>query len=242
MQAATVHLARFEHPLALDRRPQCNEPSDLARWLVGSRPYLGATGVESDQTIWTVIGMWKQATAAVRSLDDIGALLPWFDDAEQWHAALRPIRAIGTCDHTADGAVGPPGWEVQEPSEAASARVLSITSAGYEVPHDQVDPNRLVSFFLGNKSLTENVVPHAVGNLGHRDVMPFCDAFDGMNVSLWEDAAALSAYAYRAGPHKEYVDKQHTGPGYFDRSSFTRFEILRAAGTLQPWASTPVEH
>jgi hypothetical protein len=52
---------------------------------------------------------------------------------------------------------------------------------------------------------------------------------DGVTMSLWRDEKAMFGFAYKPGEHRIQVDRQKQHQTV-DRSSFTRFRLVRTAG------------
>jgi hypothetical protein len=48
-------------------------------------------------------------------------------------------------------------------------------------------------------------------------------------MSLWRDEKSMFAFAYKPGAHRTQVDRQNSHRTV-DRSSFTRFRVVRSAG------------
>lgn len=234
-KAISIHLADFTGAKGHDDIQARPEASGPRRWLFGRKATLAASGFEFDDRCWSAFGLWEDLDAAVAATADPGTLIPWLAPARcQWHAVAVPIRVLGTSNHTFDGSVGTPCWEVS-PEDGDDGPVLSMTTAAFDDPN--ADLARLGRFLSGQFHLTDDVVRDAPGNLGHRDVVAFpFRSFDGCNLTLWRDLESMQAFAYRAGDHRAYVDSHRGTPeGWFDRSSFTRFRPVRAWGDLEPW-------
>lgn len=227
-RVGTFHVARFGDPPDL-RTIECAPTDGLLRWLVGADTRPTPTGIAQDHRSIAVIGMWRSMEPAAEGFAAVEALLPWLSNAEdQWHALAVPTRTIGVSNHTLDGSVGTPGWIV-DAEQPADDGVISMTTAAFLAPMD--DLARVARFFGAQSSLNSEV-HHAEGCLWHRPIGPLPGhIFDGMNLSMWADLAAMNAFAYRAGEHRGYVDGHHSAAaGWFDRSSFTRFAVIQSHG------------
>ena len=53
---------------------------------------------------------------------------------------------------------------------------------------------------------------------------------DPVTFTLWRSQAAMHRFAYGGGSHKHQMDRHRTGP-LSDRTSFTRFRVVRSAGS-----------
>ena len=55
------------------------------------------------------------------------------------------------------------------------------------------------------------------------------DGRDGITFSMWESEKAMFEAAYKAGVHRDQMD-DHSSDAMFDRSSFSRFQVLETKG------------
>ena len=92
--------------------------------------------------------------------------------------------------------------------------------------------------FRRNVDRIRLVAEAAENNLAVQVFAPDVRGDDGVTMTVWRDDAAMTAFAYRAGHHRDEVGryKRHKTA---DRTSFTR---LRSLGTSGTWhGSCPVE-
>lgn len=168
---------------------------------------------DADPTRWALIVSWTSREAA-RGFDHSPAPRRWQARSdESWHAVLRPLASRGTWSRHRPFDVQPGAWD---------GPVAAVTRA-------RIAPRRAVAFW--------RAVPPVAADLAYRPGL--CAAFGlgeaplGVQgtFSLWRDAAALHAYAYRGEAHRAAI-RQTAARRWYAEELFARFAVLSAAGSL----------
>lgn len=199
-----------------------------ARWraLTGARPS-ARDGARHASTV--IAAGLRGSFLAVPDLKRIGLIAFWDNEnaldgflathplarllAPGWHVRLAPVRASGHWPGLPDDL--PHGYDVAEDGPAA---VLTL---------GRLRLSQLVRFRKASAS-AEARLAGAAGLVWATGLArpPLVSTF-----SLWESAAALSAYAYRDSAHAEVIRADRTTP-FHHQSAFIRFRPYRSVGRL----------
>jgi hypothetical protein len=175
--------------------------------------------------IWCGVAFFEhlaQAKAAFESDEfDISVRT---DPCERWQGLLLPVAHQGECNHLD---VAAPGAMFEVAAEDPGGPLLVMTTAGFNL-RSRSDFQRLVDFRRRVERMRE-VVAAADGSLAHQVFSPSIPGQDGVTMSIWRDDTSMLRFAYRQGQHRAEVDRQNSRRTV-DRSSFTRFRVLRSSG------------
>lgn len=160
---------------------------------------------------WALLAVWADAAAPTRS-----ALLQSWESAaaESWRITLLPLAARGR-------------WSGREPFGRPAPRrydgpVAALTRA-------RIAPSKILTFW--------RAVPPVVADLhrspGLRLALGVGEVPVGLQgtFSLWDSAAAMSAFAHRGRSHLEAI-RRTTTEGWYAEELFARFAVVNAAGTV----------
>jgi heme-degrading monooxygenase HmoA len=226
---ATITLARFNDL----QEPKFVEPEDRA-----GVKFLGtAADVRSAYTgpncttafKFATYGIHESEESANRTMDERAEILPWLADAtETWSAVLRPIRHYGECNFVDPSAPGEV-YSVASTEHPADAPLVVVTSVGWEYVED-LDMERLREFSAGVNSV--RIGMSGIQGLHSQQTFSFPSTLqrDGITVTFWRNFAAMRDFAYGSGIHKHWMKRQRDEK-LGDRTSFTRFAVVRSEGT-----------
>lgn len=183
-------------------------------------------------TSFLALALHADVDSARSSFDAGASAVPWAAQAtEVWTGLLAPFSHRGalnwlTPDH--------PGG-VYECSDAPShdEPFAVVTTVGYDVVPD-FDWSRAIDFGTGVDLVRDSMTD--VDGLQSQQVFNVPDQpdIDPLTFTIWRDDAAMRAFAYRPGVHKEQMDR-YRELGTADRTSFTRLRVLASDGT---WCGT----
>jgi hypothetical protein len=108
--------------------------------------------------------------------------------------------------------------------------LLVMTTGGYVIGPD-FDRSRAIDFTHRSRAVRE-VATVADGNLARQIFYPHIPGGDPATLTIWQSDAAMTAFAYRSGLHREMIER-HKSIGMLDRTSFTRLRPIRTAGTWE---------
>lgn len=236
MVVASFHLVRFRGTAAARRA--ASVPIDrrrLAR-VAGLRfGKLLGTGrgrtmtTSADLGRWAVFATWDDAASAERFQAD-GFAGRWQSAVERYDLTLRPLGAHGTWDG-ADPLEGTSHDSADGGGDDLGGPVAVLTRA-------TVAPRRLPAFLRAVPAV-DAVLEEADGLLaavGIGEVPVGRQA----TFSLWRDATAVQAFAYRGAEHAEVVERTRS-EGWYGEEWFARFRPIAASGTwdgVDPLAGT----
>lgn len=189
------------------------------------------TGPDGDTAFkFVTYGLHADEASANRTMDDRAKTLPWLSDAsEVWSAVLVPIRHFGEANH-----IDPsnPGEEYSVGgilTHPADKPLVVVTSVGWEYTED-LDMDRLREFSQGVTSVRVGMSGVAGLHSQQTFFFPSEPRQDPITVTFWRDFAAMRDFAYGSGLHRHWVKRQREEK-LGDRTSFTRFAVLRSEGT-----------
>ena len=222
---ATIHWIRFGEARTPDMLDLSRRPESCAAWKIGPDGQAAADGSRKPSDIWCAIGFYRDLAAAEAAMDDAKHFLPFLDDAEEyWQVLLRPVSHKGECNHLDASCAGP----MFETAGDSGGPMVVMTTAGFDLGSG-FDLRRVVAFRQSVDDLRD-VVAGSEGCIAHQVFAPHTRGDDGVTMSIWKDKDSMTAFAYRAGAHRDRID-QHKASAVMDRSSFTRFRPVRSGGT-----------
>ena len=153
----------------------------------------------------------------------------WLDDAcEMWSGILEPFRhhgAVNYLDRADPGLL----FESMMPATLSDGPVVALTTSGWNVT-DSLDMNRVREFGAGVLAVRASMTGVPGLRSQQSFFFPGLLEWDPITVTFWRDEASIRAFAYGQGSHRRQLDRHRADP-LADRTSFTRFRILRSAGT-----------
>lgn len=222
---ATVHWVRFHTAQSKENMAMPPAPQACTRWLWAPDEGDHQGRSRSQSEVWCGIGMFPGRAEAEQALDQPDRYLPGSGEAsEAWHALLLPIAHHGECNLLDPAAPGP---MFETSPDDPGGPLLVLTTAGFDL-RAKSDFKRLIDFRERVKRMRP-IVAGAQGNLAEQVFAPAGAGDDAVTMSLWLHDQAMLDFAYRPGPHRTELDRQRA-ESTVDRSSFTRFRIVRSAG------------
>ena len=222
---ATVHWVRFHTVRSAESMAIPSVPEGCARWMFGPDEGVHPGGSRSVSDVWCGIALFPRRAEAEQVLEHPERHFPGLSEAsEAWHALLFPIVHHGECNLLDPAA---PGLMFDASSDDPGGPLFVMTTAGFDL-RTKSDFKRLIDF-RERVNRMRRIVADAPGNLAQQVFAPAHGGHDAVTMSLWLDDQSMLRFAYQQGPHRTELDRQRTGRTV-DRSSFTRFRILRRAG------------
>lgn len=171
---------------------------------------------DGDPLHWGLLTVWDRDQDAKAFLATGAALANWKKvSSECLLATLRPLSSRGT-------------WAGQQPFGTPVPRrttgpVASITRA-------RIRPRQTLTFWRAVPAVSQDL--HQVSGL--RLAIGIGEAPVGLQgtFSIWDDAAALTAFAHRREPHQEAI-RRTADEDWYAEELFARFEVLDLAGTMR---------
>jgi hypothetical protein len=229
-----VPLATFD----LWRVPTRHVPGALARQLLDRRHLRRAPGLrfakllgtgrgrtftprDADLHRWALFAVWDSAEAACAFTQASPQPHAWASLAEEhWRAELRPIASRGR-------------WSRRDPFPALPPPAPGTTAA----PTSPVAAITRARLTARHTATFWRAVPPVAADLarapGLRLALGIGEAPVGLQgtFSLWDDAAALRAFAYRRPAHLAAVERTAT-VGWYAEELFARFAVVGSTGTI----------
>jgi len=224
----SVHLGRFDSPVTVAPDGHGPNGGPAPPFLVGTDVAAGGAppGVFAGRT-WLGLGFHETEDAARGVVSAGPAGVPFLDGAaEVWAGACEPFSTRGTCNWLDRGAPGP----VFAPADGGRHRgpFVVITTVGWIID-EHVDMRRVDDFSTGVDRVRAGI--DGTDGLHSSQVFVFADpTVDALTVTFWRDDAAMRAFAYRPGEHKDQLDRFRELETA-DRTSFTRLRVLDSWGT-----------
>ena len=222
----TFHWLRFS-----DTRPPATldltrSPAGAVSWKIGADGAAADDGTRLPSELWCGVGLYPQRADAETALAEPGRFLPFLGEAaEAWHALLVPIAHRGECNHLDRDK---PGLVLEAHGEDPGGPLVVMTTAGFDLG-PQLDMARVVDF-RRNVDQVRQAVSQAEGNVARQVFAPHTVGDDGVTITIWQSDAAMSAFAYRPGEHRDRIDR-YKREQTADRTSFTRLRAVRTSGT-----------
>lgn len=223
-----MHLARFES-LRASEDPACQDwPGVLFCQVAADSRAAGVDPASREGFVFAVLGLHADLASAERVVDDRQRAAPWLDEAaEVWSAVLQPFRHKGKANYLNHVKADKFFDSVAEPPPAESPAVV-LTSIGFDL--DGLDMERVADVAVGTGAVRASMTAVPGLYCQHSFFFPGVLARDVITVTIWHDVAAIRAFAYHHGPHRRQMDRYRTTKNA-DRTSFTRFSVLRSQGT-----------
>jgi hypothetical protein len=207
--------------MGLDRRYLARTPG-LRFWkLLGTGDGRTFTLRDADPLRWGLIGVWDDPADLAAFERRSPVVAGWARLArERWRADLRPLRSRGT-------------WAGQTPF--VPCRVLDAGRLELDkvlvaaVTRARIRPRQWWAFgrAVPPVALDARVAP------GLRFAIGIGEAPIGLQgtFSIWESAAALTAFAYGGAAHRDVIG-QTAARGWYAEELFARFAVVGTSGTV----------
>jgi hypothetical protein len=230
----TVHLFRVPSAavpaavarMAVDRWHLSRTPGVTFHKLLGTGDGRTFSARDADPRTWGILAVWTDAgaLAAFERCSPVAA--GWRRIAEErWRVDLHPLAAHGRWSGREPFTVRPDPVRRAVPETAASweGPVAAITRARLRL-------GRVRSFWEAVPPVTEAL--HA--SPGLRLAVGIGEAPVGLQgtFSVWDDADALRAFAYRGAIHREVIRRTATD-GWYAEELFARFAVVQSTGTVR---------
>jgi hypothetical protein len=157
------------------------------------------------------------------------ALGAWLDEAcEVYSAVLQPFRHKGESNYLNVSEPGPL-FESLAPCPHPEAPLVALTTSGFNLG-DSLDMARVREFGTGVMAVRMSMT--AVPGLHSQQSFFFPGGleYDPFTLTFWKNDESIRTFSYGAGVHRYQLDRQRE-LGLADRTSFTRFNVLRSTGT-----------
>lgn len=201
--------------MALDRRHLAATPGCRFWKLLGTGAGRTFTPRDADPLRWGLLAVW----AAPGRLVDFERASPvaagWRRIAcERWRVDLLPLRARGS-------------WSGRQPFQPfATAQRTGPVAA---ITRARLAPAKARTFWRAVPPVSADLQAAA----GLRFAVGIGEAPVGLQgtFSLWDDARALTAYAYASAPHRDAIARTDTERWYTEEC-FARFAVRQTTGTV----------
>lgn len=225
---ATLHWLRFPAIRTPETLDLSRQPAGAASWKIGWDGAVAPDGSRQPSEIWCALGLYPERIHAEAAVADPAAIMPFLaETTEAWHAVLMPLAHRGECNHLDRDN---PGLLLATHDDDPGGPLIVLTTAGFDLGPD-LDMNRVIDF-RRNVDQVRAAVAIATGNVARQVFTPHTRGDDGMTMTIWRDDAAMSAFAYRPGEHRERIDR-HKREQTCDRTSFTRLRAVRTRGSWE---------
>jgi hypothetical protein len=205
--------------MARDRRPLRRTPGLRFGKLLGTGSGRTFTVRDADPRHWGVLAAWESAAAA-DAFEHGPVVRAWSRIAdERLRVRLRPLASRGSWARWQP--FGEPPVTAYD-DRPARGPVAAVTRA-------RIAPRRLLTFW--------RAVPPVSADLHRADGLRLAVGIGEAPVglqgtfSLWDSAAALTAFAYGRAPHTEAI-RRTAELGWYAEELFARFAVLDVDGTL----------
>jgi hypothetical protein len=222
---ATVHWLRFPRIMTPDDLSLERSPEPCLSWKIGPDGPVGPNGYRLPGNVWGGVALYADRAAAEAAFTANEHFLPFLADTiESWHALLLPIAHRGECNHLDRST---PQLIFEPSGEDPGGPLFVMTTAGYVMGPD-LDLARVIDFRV-NVDKVHEWLQSAEGRVASQVFTPHTVGDDGVTMSLWRNDAAMIDTMYRPGVHRTLVER-HRRENLADRTSFTRFRVLRTRG------------
>ncbi len=152
---------------------------------------------------------------------------PWMAEGrESWGAVLQPFRFFGEANHLDPSGLLYAGFADAPPADEP---IVVITTAGWNVG-PALDMERVRAFAQGVLGVRASMTGVDGLHAQQSFFFPGVFAHDPATFTMWRDFDAMRGFAYGPGSHRLQLDRHRAAP-LSDRTSFTRFRLLRSEGT-----------
>lgn len=223
---ATVHWVRYPAITTLEQLSLTAIPRQCLSWKFGPDGPVGPNGYRLPSETWCGVALFADAAAAETAFDGRDHHVPSLSNTlENWHALLRPVAHRGECNHLERDK---PGLIFDVGGEDPGGALLVMTTAGFNIGPD-LDFTRVVDFRL-NVDKVHASLQSVAGRVASQVFTPHTVGDDGVTMTFWRSDEDMISTMYRPGVHRTQMDRyKHEKTA--DRTSFTRFRVLRTAGT-----------
>ena len=231
---AAVHWLRFPNVVTPDQLAFSAQPQGCVSWKIGPDGPVGTDGYRLPSNVWCGLALFRDREAAEDAFATNERYLPSLANAvEHWHALLLPIAHRGECNHL-DRAK--PGEIFEIDSRDPGGPLVVLTTAGYNLG-PQLDMARVIDF-RRHVDLIHAWLKGMDGRVASQVFSPHTVGDDGVTMSVWRSDAVMIGTMYKPGVHRTQLER-HKRDNLADRTSFTRFRVLRTSGRWE--GADPVE-
>lgn len=224
----TWHFLRFRDIRTPEMLDLSHRPVGAAGWEIGPDGPPKPDGSRELTNTWCAVGLYPDLADAEAAVADPATFMPFLTETtEAWHALLKPVAHRGECNHLDRSRPGP---VLEAQKDDPGGPLLVMTTGGYVFGPD-FDRSRAIDFTHRSFSVRQTLNGNE-GNLARQIFYPHAMGGDPVTMTVWRDDAAMSAFAYRPGPHREMIER-HKTIGMLDRTSFTRLRAVRTRGNWQ---------
>ena len=231
---ATVHWLRFPRVMTPDDLSLTQRPEACLSWKIGPDGPVGPNGYRLPSNVWGGVALYADRSAAEAAFAASEPHLPFLGNTvESWHALLVPIAHRGECNHLERSN---PRLIFEPSTEDPGGPLFVMTTAGYNMG-PELDFARVIDFRVHVDKVHE-WLQSAEGRVASQVFTPHTVGDDGVTMSLRHSDTAMMETMYRPGLHRTQIER-HRRESLADRTSFTRFRVLK---TLGQWnGSDPFE-
>lgn len=205
--------------MGLDRRHLATTPGCWFWKLLGTGNGRTFRPRDADPLRWGLLAVWSSAADLAAFERSSPVISGWGRiTRERWRAELVPVRARGSWSGRQPfSPLAPAGGPSGSPGPVAA-----ITRA-------RLAPAKARTFWRAVPPVSADLRSAA----GLRFAIGIGEAPIGLQgtFSVWDDAAALTAYAYAGAAHREAVDRTPE-QGWYAEECFARFRVLATTGTI----------
>ena len=222
---ATAHWIRFSEMVTPDQLVLTEDPRDCVSWKIGPDGPVGPNGHRLPSNIWCGVALFGDRSAAEAALEAKERYLPFLADAvESWHALLLPIAHRGDCNHIERANAGS---IFNIDSRDPGGPLFVMTTAGFNLG-PELDVARVIDFRV-HVDKVRDWLKAVEGCVASQVFAPYTIGDDGVTMSVWRSDAVMIGSMYKPGTHRTQIDR-YKSEKTADRTSFTRFRVLRTSG------------
>jgi heme-degrading monooxygenase HmoA len=221
-----VHWARFSAITRPEQLSLTAIPERCLSWKFGPDGPVGPNGYRLPSDVWCGVALFADEAAAEAAFERPDRHVPSLSNTlENWHALLRPIAHRGECNHLSREQ---PGLIFDVDGEDTGGPLFVMTTAGFNIGPD-LDFARVVDFRV-NVDKVHDSLQSVAGRIASQVFTPHTVGDDGVTMTFWRSDEDMIATMYRPGAHRTQMERYKQSKTA-DRTSFTRFRVLRTAGT-----------
>ena len=224
----TWHFTRFSEIRTPEMLDLSLRPAGAIGWEIGPDGPPKPDGSRELTGVWCAVGLYRHLADAEAAVADPGAFMPFLGETiEAWHALLMPVAHRGECNHLDRER---PGEILQAHGEDPGGPLVVMTTGGF-VLGPGFDRSRAIDF-THRSFRVRQTLDETIGNFARQIFYPHVLGVDPVTMTVWRDDAAMSAFAYRPGLHRDALER-HKREGTLDRTSFTRLRAVRTSGSWE---------
>lgn len=175
--------------------------------------------------IWGGLGIWRSREAAEAMIAAPGDAMPWLGETvAAWHCLGIPIAHRGTINwrgHLQNGDA------IRLSSTDPGGPLAVMTTVGFASRGDGTTRSRIGRFIQGVFEVLDYFAEQP-SNLRKDSFLP-SDGKDPLTFTLWSSDEGMRQAVYRSGTHSTWMAAERAEP-LSDRTSFTRFRVIRSWG------------